>query len=240
MIILQKNRIFFLTSLTIISFAFYTINMLAVRGENTIETVATPATGKVVILDAGHGVPDEGAIGVENITESDINLQITMKVQYLLEQSGCIVILTRSDENGIFSMDSKTLRQKKASDLNKRVEIGNTSDADIFVSIHLNKIDASKYWGWQTFYKNNNEEGKKLAISIQEGLNKTIKKKNNREALSISNKYIIDNIKIPVTIVECGFLSNTEEAKLLITDEYQSKIAWGIYIGINNYFLNKT
>ena len=240
MIILHKNRILFLTSLMIISFAFCMPNLLDSREGNTIETVATPAAGKVVILDAGHGVPDEGAVGVKNITESDINLQITKKVQYLLEQSGCIVILTRSDENGIFSVESETLRQKKTSDLKKRVEIGNTSDADVFVSIHLNKIDESKYWGWQTFYKNTNEEGKKLAISIQEGLNKTIKKKNNREALSISNKYIIDNIKIPVSIVECGFLSNIEETKLLITDEYQSKIAWGIYIGINNYFLNKT
>ncbi len=175
--------------------------------------------------------------GKNGVSESSINLKITKKVQHLLEQAGCEVILTRSDENGIYSSDSTSIRSKKISDMKNRVEIGNNSNADIFVSIHLNKIGESQYWGWQTFFRKNDENSKNLAISIQNGLNGAIQKQNKREALKIENKYIIDNVKIPTAIVECGFLSNAEEEKLLQTDEYQDKLAWGIYLGIINYFM---
>lgn len=175
--------------------------------------------------------------GKEGLTESSINLKITKKVQNLLEQSGCTVLLTRSDENGIYSDDSNTLRKMKVSDMKNRVEIGNNAEADIFVSIHLNKISQEQYWGWQTFFRKNDEVSKKLAVSLQNGLNETIQKENRRQALKIENKYIVDNVKVPIAIVECGFLSNAEEANLLNTDEYQTKLAWGIYIGIMNYFI---
>lgn len=147
------------------------------------------------------------------------------------------MILTRSDENGIYSENSNSIRDKKVSDMKNRVEIGNNSDADIFVSIHLNKISQTQYWGWQTFFRKNDEYSKKLAFSIQNGLNDVMQKENKREPLKIENKYIVDNVKVPITIVECGFLSNIEEANLLNTEEYQSKLAWGIYLGIINYFI---
>lgn len=185
----------------------------------------------------GHGSPDEGAESSNGITENKINLSITLKLQNLLEQSGCTVILTRSDENGIYDLDKTSLRQKKVSDIKNRVKIGNESSADIFVSIHLNKIPQGEYWGWQTFYKNNKEESKRLAKDIQINLNEAIQKENKREPMSISGKYIVDHVEIPITIVECGFLSNAEEEGLLQTEEYQDKIAWGIYTGINDYFL---
>lgn len=177
-----------------------------------------------------------GASSSNGVTEAKINLQIALKVQKLLKQAGSTVILTRKDENGIFEEESSTIRQKKVSDIKNRVKIGNNSGADIFVSIHLNKINDGKYWGWQTFYKKNNEKSIKLAKCIQSGLNEAIKKDNKREALKIDNIYIVDNINIPISIVECGFLSNPEEERLLQTDNYQDKIAWGIYIGIINYF----
>ena len=172
-------------------------------------------------------------------TEAQSNLKIALKLQNLLEQSGATVILTRSDENAIYDIDSGTLKQKKISDIKNRVKIGNESSADIFVSIHLNKIPESKYWGWQTFYKQDSEEGKKLATSIQNSLNEAIKKENDRVPLKIDNVYIINHVEIPTTIVECGFLSNQEEEQLLLTDEYQNKLAWGIFNGIINYFLEK-
>lgn len=163
-------------------------------------------------------------------------MKIALKVQTLLEQSGCTVILTRSDENAIYDLDSNTLRQKKVSDIRNRVKIGNESSADIFVSIHLNKIPQSQYYGWQTFYKSGNAEGKKLSESIQESLNKSIEKENKRVAKTIDNIYIIKHVEIPTTIVECGFLSNPEEEKQLLDDNYQNRLAWGIYNGIINYF----
>jgi len=169
-------------------------------------------------------------------TEAESNLKIALKLQNLLEQSGATVILTRSDENAIYDIDSKTLRQKKISDIHNRVKIGNESSADIFVSIHLNKIPQQQYWGWQTFYNQANAEGQKLANAIQKSLNESIQKENERTPMKIDNIYIIKHVEIPTTIVECGFLSNPEEEKLLLTDEYQNKLAWGIYTGIMDYF----
>ena len=177
-----------------------------------------------------------GAQSSNGTTEAETNLKITLKVQELLEQSGCTVILTRSDENAIYSLDAKTLKEKKVSDIRNRVKIGNNSSADIFVSIHLNKIPQSQYDGWQTFYKEGSEDGARLAKTIQENLNKTIQKENDRIAKTIDKIYIIKHVEIPTTIVECGFLSNPDEEKLLLEDGYQNKLAWGIYNGIIDYF----
>ena len=112
------------------------------------------------------------------------------------------------------------------SDIKNRVKIGNSSSADIFVSIHLNKIPQSQYSGWQTFFKSGSEQGEKLATS----------KENNRVPMKLDNVYIVKNVEIPLTIVECGFLSNEEEERKLQEDDYQDKLAWGIYNGIINYF----
>ena len=157
----------------------------------------------------------------------------------MLEQSGCTVILTRSDENAIYDIDSKTLREKKISDIHNRVKIGNESQADIFVSIHLNKIPQQQYDGWQTFYKEGNSDGQKLATLIQNNLNESIEKENKRVPKPIENIYIINHVEIPTTIVECGFLSNPEEEQKLLEDNYQNKLAWGIYNGIIDYFYEK-
>ncbi len=148
-------------------------------------------------------------------------------------------MLTRSDENAIYDIDKTTLKEKKVSDIKNRVKIGNSASADIFVSIHLNKINESKYSGWQTFFKSGSDEGKNLATAIQNNLNLAIQKENNRLPMKIGNVYIIKHVEIPTCIVECGFLSNPEEESLLRQDEYQNKLAWGIYNGIMDYFLEK-
>lgn len=179
---------------------------------------------------------DQGAQSSNGTTEAQTNLKITLKVQKLLEQSGCNVILTRSDDNAIYDLDKQTLRQKKVSDIKNRVKIGNESSADIFVSIHLNKIPESQYSGWQTFFKNGNEQSQKLATCLQNSLNESIEKENKRVPLKIDNVYIIKNVEIPTSIVECGFLSNPEEEQQLLQEEYQDKLAWGIYAGIIQYF----
>ena len=224
-------------------FAVFMIVAIALSSKeeykNYIDTVSLPVSGKVVVVDAGHGVPDEGAEVGDGTTEAQTNLKITLKLQNLLEQSGCTVILTRSDENGIYDLDSKTLKQKKISDIRNRVKIGNKSSADIFVSIHLNKIPEQQYFGWQTFYNKNSEKGQKLAKQIQNNLNEAIQKDNKRAAAKIENIYIVNNVEIPMTIVECGFISNPEEKELLLTDEYQNRLAWGIYNGIIDYFYEK-
>ena len=234
----NKKRIVFILVWTFLPIGIF---MLQTANNNlnqkTVATMSVPVTNRTIIVDAGHGGEDGGAVSSNGVSEAQINLSIALKLQNLLDQSGATVVLTRSDDNAIYDIDSKTLRQKKNSDLKNRVKIGKTSSADIFVSIHLNKIEQSQYYGWQTFFKDGNEQGKKLATCIQENLNEAIQKENKRTPLKISNIYIIKNVEIPTTIVECGFLSNPEEEKQLQTDEYQNKLAWGIYNGIMDYFL---
>lgn len=180
-----------------------------------------------------------GAQSSTGTTEAQINLKIALKVQHLLEQSGATVILTRSDDSAIYDLDSKTLRAKKISDIHNRVKIGNESSADIFVSIHLNKIPQQQYYGWQTFFREGDSKSINLAQSLQTNLNDSIQKENKRVPLKIDNIYIMKKVEIPISIVECGFLSNPEEEQQLLTDEYQDKLAWGIYTGIINYFMNE-
>lgn len=181
-----------------------------------------------------------GAESSNGISEAETNLKIALKVQNLLEQSGATVILTRSDENAIYDIDSKTLKQKKISDIHNRVKIGNESSADVFVSIHLNKIPQQQYYGWQTFYQPSNQQSMDLAKSIQTNLNEAIQKENKRVPMQLDSVYIMKHVEIPTTIVECGFLSNPDEEKQLLSDEYQDKLAWGIYNGIMDYFEMQT
>ena len=234
MIIIDKKKILMLL---IGVFCFSTLLLTNMnKVENTVLTSTVPVSSRIIVLDAGHGKPDEGAEGNNGTTEEKANLSITLKLQKLLEESGATVILTRSDENGIYDQNSTTIREMKVSDIKNRVKIGNNSSADILVSIHLNKGDNSSYNGFQTFYKKDDEQGKRLASDIQASLKDTIKTENKREAHEISGIYLVDNVEIPITIVECGFLSNPQEEEKLLTDEYQNQLAWGIFIGIMNYF----
>ena len=201
-----------------------------------VQVTSLPISGKVIVLDAGHGTPDEGAQSSKGTTEAESNLAITLKVQKLLEQSGAHVVLTRSDEKSIYDLDSKTLKQKKISDIHNRVKIGNSASADIFVSIHLNKIPQQEYTGWQCFYNSKNEHSKKLAEMIQKNLNQAIQKENERIAMKLDKVYIMKHVEIPISIVECGFLSNPQEEQELLQDSYQERLAWGIYNGIISYF----
>lgn len=232
MILLNKKKILYLLSCITISVIFFTYQSTP----NVIETSSTPVSNHVVILDAGHGLPDGGAESADGIYESDINLSIVEKLQKLLESSGCTVILTRSDENGIYELDADTIRKKKISDMKNRVEIGNHSNSEIFVSIHLNKIPQTKYSGWQTFYQADNENSLNLATHIQNNLNYTLQRENNRTPAKVPDIYLSKHLEIPFTIVECGFLSNQTECSMLQTENYQEILAWGIYTGIMDYF----
>lgn len=240
MLILSKKRIAIILCMVCVSLYAFSFkianNMTDITTEKTAETVATPVSNKVVIVDAGHGTPDEGAESNSGTTEAELNLKIALKLQNLLEQSGCTVLLTRSDENSIYDAGSDTIREKKVSDIHNRVKLGNESSADVFVSIHLNKIPQQKYDGWQTFYNTRNENSKLLATCIQNNLNDAIQKENNRIPAQLTTVYLMKYVEIPITIVECGFLSNPTEEQLLQTDEYQDKLAWGIYNGIADYF----
>ncbi|MCK9443343.1 MAG: N-acetylmuramoyl-L-alanine amidase CwlD [Tissierellaceae bacterium] len=198
-----------------------------------------PISNKIIGIDPGHGGVDPGAVGTSGIKEDKINLQIAKNLKRLIEQSGGIVILTRNTDDGLYSDDAKTLRQMKNEDLRKRKEIIDNSGCEIFVSIHLNSFTRSNYYGAQTFYRKGSEEGERLAYIIQDELRNILDKDNKREPQERDDVYLLNEIEIPSTLVECGFLSNKEEELLLDTPIYQEKIAWSIYIGIMNYFTEK-
>lgn len=233
MIIFNKKRIIFINLSIILAVFIYSLSSSKQFSTQTVSS--TPVSNHTIILDAGHGNPDGGATGNDGSIESDLNLSLVLKLQNLLESSNCTVILTRSDENGIYEADSNTIREQKVSDMKNRVKIANNSNSEMFVSIHMNKLEQTQYSGWQTFYKNQDEDSKKIAEKIQLSLNNFIKKENSRTIKSISNIYLTKNVEIPLVLVECGFLSNAEENKLLQTDEYQNELAWSIYIGIMDY-----
>ena len=235
MIILNKKRIIFLNLVIVCSILFQSFKYI----EKNIAVSSIPVSNHIIIIDAGHGFPDGGAMGIDSTTiEANLNLKIALKLQKFLEASNCTIILTRSDENGIYDVDADTIRKQKVSDMKNRVKIANNSNAEFFISIHMNKLNESNVSGFQTFYKNQDEISRKLAGCIQNGLNNYIKKDNKKEIKSISNIYLTKNIEIPLVLVECGFLSNEQENNLLKTDSYQDKIAWSIYTGIMDYYEN--
>lgn len=199
----------------------------------------TPVTNKTIILDAGHGGIDPGAMSDDKtILEKDINLQITKKVKELIEASGGSVILTREEDISLYEDgENKTIRQKYNENLKNRKKIIKESQADMFISIHLNAFQESKYYGAQTFYPKDKEDSKFLANLIQEELKRVVDNTNNRLIKPRDDIYMIKENEIPSSLIECGFLSNEKEAKLLTDEEYQGKIAWAIYIGIQRYFI---
>lgn len=229
-IVIKKRMIFS------ICFILFLYLALVFTYNTSVQTNTTPATNRTVILDAGHGIPDYGTQSASGTTEQELNLAITLKLQQLLEQSGTKVILTRSDDNGIYEIDKDSIRSKKISDMKNRVYIGNNSEADIYVSIHMNYYADSQYSGWQTFYQPKIEESRRLATIIQQSLNENIGQ-NKRNPMAIKGAYIMDKVEIPSVIVECGFLSNKSDEEKLKTDEYQAKLAWGIYVGLQKYFV---
>lgn len=234
MFVFNKKRLIFINLIIVISIFYY--SLFSNNNLNTQLVSSTPVGNRTIILDAGHGNPDGGAVGEDGSIESDINLHIVLKLQSLLESSGCNVVLTRSDENGIYETSADTIREKKISDMKNRVDIANNSDAELFLSIHMNKLEQSQYSGWQTFFKNDDDSSKEIAENVQTSLNYFLKKENSRTIKSISGIYLTKNVEIPLVIVECGFLSNPEENKLLQTASYQDELAWSIYIGIMDYF----
>lgn len=197
-----------------------------------------PVTNKTIILDAGHGGIDPGAMSDDKtILEKDINLQIAKKLKELIEASGGSVILTREEDISLYEDgDNKTTRQKYNENLKNRKKIIKESQADMFISIHLNAFQDSKYYGAQTFYPKDKEDSKFLANLIQEELKRVVDNTNNRAIKPRDDIYLIKENEIPSSLIECGFLSNEKEAKLLTDEEYQGKIAWAIYVGIQRYF----
>lgn len=186
----------------------------------------------VIILDAGHGGEDPGAVSGDLI-EKELNLDFTVRLYNLLNSCGYNAVLTRTDDRLLY--DEGQENRKKYHDLRNRADFVKKYPRSIFVSIHMNKFSAEYCKGLQTFYSENDQRSAILAEDIQKS-SKLLQSDNKREIKSGSDTiFLLENITIPAVLVECGFISNSEEALLLKQNEYKAALTLSIYCGIAEF-----
>ena len=188
--------------------------------------------GLCVVIDAGHGGDDPGKIGINGAKEKDVNLSIARRVKDYLEKEDIRVVMTRETEDGLYDADAS---HKKVQDMKRRIAIIEETAPDLTVSIHQNSYPEEYVHGAQVFYYEGSVEGQELADKIQKRLIEGADPENKRQIKANSSYYLLKKTKIPIVIVECGFLSNRTEAEALCSDEYQDCIAWEITLGILQY-----
>lgn len=189
-----------------------------------------------LVLDAGHGGIDGGAVAEDGTAEQDINLAIVKKCQAFAGFFGIRTVLTRTDQQSLHYDPASTVRQNKVADIHAREEITNRAENPIFVSVHLNKFSDSQYTGAQVFWSKNNPEGQLLAESVQDQLTLGLHPIRQRTAKQAPDSvYLMKHLTCPAIIVECGFLSNQQETEQLKQDDYQKKLSICMIQGYLNY-----
>lgn len=202
-----------------------------------LESGTTPKSQQqVVVIDAGHGGQDGGAVSKDGVEEQGINLQIARLLEEQLHAFGVSTVMTRKDENSIHDADAKTIREQKVSDIHNRMKLLEDTPNSILVSIHQNKFADASLWGTQVFYSPNTTTSPQLANCIQTKVQELLQPQNKRQIKkSGSSIYLLYRAKKTAVLVECGFLSNPEEVKKLQDTEYQKKMAFAIAMGILQY-----
>lgn len=202
--------------------------MFFMIGNAYLEVVNSKLIGKKIIIDIGHGGKDSGTV-YENIKEKDLNLSIGLKLRDSLIKNGVYVEMVRE---GDYDLAVPNAIKRKRSDFDNRIKMINESNADMYISLHINYLDNPKYYGAQVFYTKGNDV---IADSIQKEFINGLKSPMKSRKL-IDDIYMYKKLKIPGVLIECGFISNESERKLLITDEYQNKIVENIVKGLINYY----
>ncbi len=189
----------------------------------------------VIIIDAGHGGEDGGAVADDGTLEKELNLSISFKLNDILSLLGYRTHLIRTTDNAVHT-SGDTIRQRKVSDIKNRFEVMNLYEKCLYISIHQNKFYDKNVNGAQTFYSPNNNESKMLAEYIQKSISNQLQPNNNRVIKkSGTDIYLLYNATKPAVMVECGFISNNNELIKLKDNDYQNKMAISIAIGIINY-----
>lgn len=202
-------------------------------GGGTVEASATPE--RVIIIDAGHGGEDPGAIGVSGVYEKDLNLAIAFALGEELQAKGYTVVYTRTEDKMLYLPEENIKGIRKLSDLKNRCKITAEYENCIVISIHMNSYGASKYSGTQVYYANENEGSKILANKIQSAVRDRIQTNNTRQIKSGDSLYLLENANGTPVLIECGFLSNEEECQKLSQKEYQKQLCFAISCGIIEY-----
>ncbi len=189
-----------------------------------------------IVLDAGHGGIDPGVVGaVSSVKESQINLDIVLKAEKLFSGAGFDVVLTRKTDVGLYGLATKNRKKK---DMAKRKEIIENANPDVVVSVHLNEYSLKSRRGGQVFYLKDNLESQTLANFVQKEMNAIYKDVKDYNALT-GDLFMLKCTSAPSVIVECGFLSNIEDEKLLLTEEFREEVAYSIFKGVVGYISNK-
>ncbi len=233
----KKSIIAIITAFLIILSAMLYLTFMA--NFSAAEASSMPITQKTVIVDAGHGGDDGGAIGIDGTVEKDINLDIALKLEKILKFYGFNVIMTRTQDVMTCDDGLDSLRKRKISDIHNRFELMRKNPDAIFISVHQNKFEDSSQHGTQVFYSGNDERSKELAEAIQTSVTLTLQRKNDRVVKkSGSGIYLLYHAKIPAVLIECGFISNSDEVKKLKDESYRMKLAILIADGLLKYLSN--
>lgn len=185
-----------------------------------------------VVIDSGHGGIDPGKVSASGAYEKDINLAIALKLQKLLEEQKCQIIMTRTADQGLYD---ESASNKKMSDMKKRIEIMNGCHPDLIISIHQNSFSDTISKGAQVFYQSSSESGKALAEQMQAILKEQVDPNNRRQCKANNDYYLLQHTEATMVIIECGFMSNPQEAEILQTEDYQNKLAAAIANGVMQY-----
>jgi len=207
------------------------------RFQNASAYMKLQSEPRTIIIDAGHGGEDGGAVGINNILEKDLNLEISLLLADIFKSAGYNVILTREDDRLLYTEYVKgTL---KSQDLRNRFAVSEQNPDSIFLSIHMNMFTKPNYSGLQIYYSPNHDSSKLLAENIQSYIKEYLQPENNRQVKkSGSQIYLMKKITTPAILIECGFLSNYEEAELLADNAYRHMLACVIYCAVDNYITN--
>lgn len=225
----NQNRILKLVMAGILMFS-----MFVVAREGAVYVNSTQVEEKrnlCVVIDAGHGGADPGKVGINDQLEKDINLQIAHLLKQFLQAEGIEVVMTREGDAGLYD---ESASNKKVQDMKRRLAMIEEADPVLVVSIHQNSYHEEYVKGAQVFYYETSQNSRQLALIIQEQL-RSLDPENKREAKGNDSYFLLKKTPKPIVIVECGFLSNREEAEELSTPLYQEKMAWNIHMGIMKY-----
>lgn len=192
----------------------------------------TKETRHTIVIDPGHGGNDPGKVAINSALEKDVNLAIALKLKKYLEQEDMEVVMTRQEDKGLYE---ETDSNKKVHDMKNRLAIMEGAKPALVVSVHQNSYHEESVSGVQVFYYRDSAEGKRAALLVQEQMIATLQPAKEREAKENSTYYILKKTTVPTIIVECGFLSNREEANRLTSEDYQERVAWAIHLGIMRY-----
>ncbi|MBE6612411.1 MAG: hypothetical protein E7632_07960 [Ruminococcaceae bacterium] len=204
-------------------------------GDRPVSAPIVEKSRPVIVIDAGHGGMDSGAVGVDGTFEKDINLSVAKKLAALFAAADCDVVMTRTED--VMLVEDSVTSHRKMHDLKNRLAVVESLAAEgespILVSIHMNKFTESKYSGLQVWYAPADDASRQLAESVQSYARTFLDPANTREIKrAASSIYILDHVKSPAILVECGFLSNADECARLGTAEYQNAVAVTIFAGI--------